>query len=824
MKQLLSLFMLSLTTCGLSLSTIAAQNPTWDLNFGTTSNGVVIFPLSIQDEFVYDMKLDNSKRIVCVGVKNYNGTSFSPHPFISRHNSTTGAPDLSFGVNGIVELNGSLDLSQYSDYAFSLAIQPDNKILICGTDGINPFVARFTESGAFDPTFGTGGVATLSEVGQFKTLLLQPEDGKVVAAGYMSTGISSNSEEYLVARFLPNGQKDVTFNFDGIATYSIFDDDAPGASRIVRDANNKYVICGTSNRDGTTTDDATLARLSADGNTVDFKWASYLVGDDVANDVTILPSGQIVTIGQERLSSKDYLSIKKFSAAGALEDTDLWYSQGEDDDIGYRLVQQCDGKILVLGEANYVYFNLFRLKTDFTVDESFSTISVKLSAADHPRAMVVDGNNIYVAGYLQPADGNYDDDPFIAKLIVTNQIAAPTISIAAPGSSIICPGGSSTLTAGGGCPTCSVEWYRGTQLVDQGTSISVTIPGTYTAKYVNAGCGSSATSNAITLTAGTTPPTPVITPASNTTVCVGQQYQLSVQNPCSGCTYTWSPAGAGSGQTITLNTAQAGSKAYSVVSNNGCPSQSSAAVTVNVVQAPAAPTVSPAGPIALCPGQTATLTATNIQPGLTAVWTPGNQTGPSIQVQTPGVYQARIQNGQCLSAFSNQVIVSQNPAFNAMVTITNSCYLCAPLGSNYQWYLNNQAIPGATAQCWTAIAAGSYTVSMADAYGCTGTTPAVTVQACPTATQTIESVSALQVYPNPASEQLTFELHADAPIDLDIQLFSPDGRLAGLIFRGQVNQGLTAITHPVDGLSAGLYFYKIGSETGLATGTVLILR
>lgn len=894
MKNLSSAFVPVIALAHLSLIALESlHGQSWDLNFGSNGNGIATLSISNQDEYVYDMKLDNSKRIVCVGVKNYTGGSFSPRPFVARFN-TNGLPDQSFGVNGIAEIDPTVNF----DYAYSLAIQPDNKIVICGAAGYEPYVARLTEAGSLDPTFGTGGHVILTGIGggSFGTLLIHSDDGKIVAAGYVN--LSGNNQDYLVVRLNSSGQKDFSFSFDGMAPYTVFDDDAPGASRIVRQSDGKYVICGTSNRDGVTTDDATVARMNSDG-TMDSSfpiWASYLTGDDSANDLLVLPSGKVVITGRERSSNDYYISIKKFSSTGTLEDTDLWYSNIEDDDSGQRLALQCDGKILVLAEDNLSVFNLFRLNADYTLDETFTTISAQLSSSDHPRAMVIDGNDIFVAGYLLPNDGNFDFDPFVGKINNTSFIAAPTISITAPGSTIICPGSSITLSATGGCPTCSVEWYRDNQIVNIGNPITINTPGTYTAKYVNPGCGSSASSNAITLTAGTTPSTPGISPPNDATICVGQPYQLTVTNGCSPCTYTWSPAGTGSGQTININTAQPNTKTYTVTSNNGCPSQPSAPVIINVVPVPQAPSISPLGPVSLCSSESVTLTATNVCSGCTATWSNG-QTGASIQVTSPSIYTCTVSNGACSSPASNQVVVStlqaatpptiststtatcttatltasnicqqctvnwysgdgsfigsgntiqvppgtyyasatnacpeQSPQSNIVIvnqsqfdaTISvNNCLLCVPNGSNYTWYFNNQIISGATGSCWTATVSGNYFVSMTDLNGCIGVTPTAFVS-CVSDVQAIEDISSLRIFPNPASEHVTFELSINLPIDLDIQLFAADGQLVAQVFRGLFPTGTTEVKYPLKDLPTGTYYYRITAKNGVATGSLVI--
>jgi uncharacterized delta-60 repeat protein len=89
----------------------------------------------------------------------------------------------SFGSGGIVVSDPTI----YSDQPRALLLQSDGKILVAGS-GQEPDVARFTSSGALDPTFGSGGVAMAfvpSGYGQFNGLAARP-DGSVIAAGVTS--------------------------------------------------------------------------------------------------------------------------------------------------------------------------------------------------------------------------------------------------------------------------------------------------------------------------------------------------------------------------------------------------------------------------------------------------------------------------------------------------------------------------------------------------------------------------------------------------------------------------------------------------------------
>jgi uncharacterized delta-60 repeat protein len=108
-----------------------------------------------------------------------------------------------------------------------VAVQPDGKIVWVGAGQIpgdtntadNFAVARFTATGALDPTFGAGGLASSSFPAEpvsdaANTVLIQP-DGKILVGG--QAGISRRSIELFAAmlRLNADGSLDTTFGTGG---------------------------------------------------------------------------------------------------------------------------------------------------------------------------------------------------------------------------------------------------------------------------------------------------------------------------------------------------------------------------------------------------------------------------------------------------------------------------------------------------------------------------------------------------------------------------------------------------------------------------------
>jgi uncharacterized delta-60 repeat protein len=138
---------------------------------------------------------------------------------------TDGLYDPGFGADGQV----SVDLGG-KDIPHAIALQPDGKILVAGTDGDGFAVTRLMADGSVDSGFGIGGRATVNFGGVDEALgmALQP-DGKVVLVG-------TNGSDYAVTRLLG----------DPVQT----DEPAPGpAAASAKCRGRKATIVGTRRRD-----------------------------------------------------------------------------------------------------------------------------------------------------------------------------------------------------------------------------------------------------------------------------------------------------------------------------------------------------------------------------------------------------------------------------------------------------------------------------------------------------------------------------------------------------------------------------------------------
>ncbi|MDI9336663.1 MAG: T9SS type A sorting domain-containing protein, partial [Gammaproteobacteria bacterium] len=154
------------------------------------------------------VKLQSDGKLVVLGKTNWLSDAYQ----ILLRFHPNGAPDSSFGINGLVVNK----LAEMSGHEGDLTILPDGRI-------VAPFdcfgVARYLTDGRLDTTFNHIGVASVfSGFGApFSRAMLVQADGKVVVAGYP---LFDEPTPFIVARLNSDGTIDNTFAPSGYRAYS----------------------------------------------------------------------------------------------------------------------------------------------------------------------------------------------------------------------------------------------------------------------------------------------------------------------------------------------------------------------------------------------------------------------------------------------------------------------------------------------------------------------------------------------------------------------------------------------------------------------------
>lgn len=295
---------------------------------------------------------------------------------------------------------------------------------------------------------------------------------------------------------------------------------------------------------------------------------------------------------------------------------------------------------------------------------------------------------------------------------IVTEPPAFNVTITPSGATTFCQGDSVILSSS---PATSYSWSNG------GNSISTTAltSGTYSVTCSSAtGCTSSAT---ILVTVNPLPPTPNITASGGTFFCVGGTVTLTSD---AGASTVWQPGGS-VGSTLVVNAT--GNYTATITNGNGCVSTSTP-TTITVIAQPIA-TIAASGPTTFCQGGSVTLTA-NYPTGI--LWSNGS-TATSLNVNSSGTFSFIVDLGNgCVDTSANTIVtVNSNPT--PVITPASSTTFCqggsVTLNSNYA--NGNLWSSGANTNSINVIASGSFTITVTDANGCSGVSPAVNVTVNP---------------------------------------------------------------------------------------------
>jgi uncharacterized delta-60 repeat protein len=273
-------------------------------------------------------------------------------------------PDSTFDGNGLM----SFIFFNNIDRMYGCELQADQKVVMAGlarntsTGFFEVAIVRLDTTGAFDPSFGVGGVAFIkvgnqaSVTGHTPKVKIAP-NGKIIVA---SAGMGNNGQDILIAMLDTAGLPDPTFNGNGV----------------------RYVdMLGIGNQ------------------------------PDVANALDIDTNGNIYVIGTTQTGASqndnDY-AIVKVNPAGQLVTTvsgdgKLLFNPNSGPDYGKGIKIQADGKI-VFGGTSGNNMMIVRLDSTGTVDSTFNGVGIATvifqSAAEMGTLTIDQNGRIVIAGKL----------------------------------------------------------------------------------------------------------------------------------------------------------------------------------------------------------------------------------------------------------------------------------------------------------------------------------------------------------------------------------------------------------------------------------------
>jgi uncharacterized delta-60 repeat protein len=272
-------------------------------------DGIAITDINLSVDYGRDVTVQTDGKIVVAG----STDDVSTLDFAVLRYNTDGTLDNTFDGDGIA----ITDINSNDDYARSITLQTDGKIIVAGYAYLGFFTdvaaVRYNTDGSLDNTFSFDGkaytgVGSMDDYGN--CVVVQP-DGAVVISGYTNEGLYN---DFAVVRFTASGILDNTFDSDGVVTTN-FDgyDDFSYACALQSDG--KIVVVG-SGSDGVVTGFA-LSRYNTDGSLdTDFDTDGFTLtmypGDAYAQGVAIQADGKIVAGGYYYSANADYIVSRYF--------------------------------------------------------------------------------------------------------------------------------------------------------------------------------------------------------------------------------------------------------------------------------------------------------------------------------------------------------------------------------------------------------------------------------------------------------------------------------------------------------------------------------
>jgi uncharacterized delta-60 repeat protein len=373
-----------------------------DLAFGI--GGKVTTDFSPKQDIANGVAIQTNGKIV-VGGASGGGAKFA----LARYN-TDGSLDTTFSGNGML----TTDFTPGVDYANSVAIQVDGRILAAGESGAtghNPkfALAQYNTDGSLDTTFSGDGKLTtdFTRHEDLAHAVAIQDNGKIVAAG--TAAADRSNSRFALARYNSDGSLDTTFSGNGMLTT----DFTPGADLVFYglaiQSDGRLVVAGVAGGK------FALARYDTNGS-LDTSFSgdgkvttNFTRYGDPAFGVAIQADGKFVAAGEAGFGyPSGEFALARYGAEGSLDPTfggdgkvTTAFTQLED---GASLPAiQADGKIVAAGgaafESSNPRFALARYNTDGSLDPTFST-NGKVVTNFTPNADYADGLAIQANGRI----------------------------------------------------------------------------------------------------------------------------------------------------------------------------------------------------------------------------------------------------------------------------------------------------------------------------------------------------------------------------------------------------------------------------------------
>jgi len=328
--------------------------------------------------------------------------------------------------------------------------------------------------------------------------------------------------------------------------------------------------------------------------------------------------------------------------------------------------------------------------------------------------------------------------------------------------SLICLGSSANIQANG--PVSNYTWSTGSN--NQSITVSPNSTNVFSVVATNSiGCKSTAS-----VTLPVSPLPNVVAFSASQSVCVGGSITL---NAAGAASYTWSTGANGPNtiETPSINTT------YSVVGSNTAGCTNTAIVSISVSE----PLFSVSSNTSVCGNNPVSLSV-NGPANYSYLWSNGSPFGSiTVTLSTSSVFSVTATDpNSCTKTLTVSVVQNPLPNVNASATRTNICRneaetLTASGASTYSWSTSGtgSSIVITPNNTGTFV----YSVTGTDANNCSNTTTVtIKVYACVGLTELEFGEFPVNLYPNPAQNELYLSLSKISE-SIDLQIFNQIGQI-----------------------------------------------
>lgn len=244
---------------GTDLFCLLKYNSNGSLDNTFDTDGKVSTQILYSENRANDLSVQTDGKIVVVG-QLLNNLNFDHDLAIVRYNSN-GTLDSSFDGDGKV----ITDIAGNGEWAYSVGIQSDNKILVAGrthnSSDYDILIVRYNVDGNLDNTFNGNGIIVkdIDNSDNMAYSLSIQSDQKIIISGVTGYTPSNTQADFVVLRYNTNGSIDGSFGNSGIVTTDLGGSmDAAVSCAIQNDG--KILAAGRTNFTSTFDSDFAIAR------------------------------------------------------------------------------------------------------------------------------------------------------------------------------------------------------------------------------------------------------------------------------------------------------------------------------------------------------------------------------------------------------------------------------------------------------------------------------------------------------------------------------------------------------------------------------------